>query len=270
MGVINITPDSFYPGSRAQTRDEILKKANEMQQQGAAIIDVGGESTRPGSEPLAIIQELERVIPAIEAIVAEIDIKVSIDTSHPEVMQSAVGAGASLINDVRAFSVPGAAEQAARLQVPVCVMHMRYHDTASAPVNNPDTDEDIMTVVSDYLRSRISALTEAGVKRENIIIDPGFGGGPFGKSVNQDLNLLHRLHELHVFNLPILVGLSRKSFIGKVLSKPAEERLWASLAVAAIAAYKGATIIRTHDVAETVDVLKITSAIQYGFVSEGE
>ncbi len=262
MGIINVTPDSFYSKSRKQSRDDIIRTGVEMAKEGAAIIDIGGESTRPGTtEPVSVEEELARVIPAITALYPEVDCPISIDTSQPEVMQQAVQAGVGFINDVRALRLDGAAAMASQCQVPVCLMHMQYCN-GIAPVEETNPEEDMMTVILNFLQQRITDVIAVGIPRERIVVDPGFGGGAFGKTVSQNLNCLHRLFELQQLQLPILVGLSRKSFIGAVLDKPPEARLQASLIAAALGAYHGANIIRTHDVSATVEALQFIQAVR--------
>ena len=227
-------------------------------QAGARVIDIGGESTRPNAATVSVAEEIDRVVPVIEALRAESEIVISIDTSAPEVMTAAVAAGAGIINDVRALSRPGALEAAADCGVPVILMH--------SLVDQPDSDfkpayEDIVVAVSDYLISRVRVCESAGIAREQIMLDPGFGGGMFGKTPEHDLQLVRRLGELHGLGFPLLTGVSRKSFIGAVLGNTADQRLAASLATAVLLAQAGAQLIRVHDVRETVDALTMLSAI---------
>ncbi|MCL1141491.1 dihydropteroate synthase [Shewanella gaetbuli] len=254
MGIVNVTPDSFSDGGEFNQFEAACKHIDYIIQQGASIIDIGGESTRPGAKEVSLEQELQRVIPVIEYIAAHYDVWISIDTSKPEVMQQAVAAGANIINDVRALQLPGAIEMAASLKVPVCLMHMQ-----GQPQNmqdNPNYD-DVVADVDLFFQQRILACEAAGITRENIILDPGFG---FGKTLAHNYRLLASIPALHQFHLPILVGLSRKSMIGDLLNRPASDRLAGSLAGALIAAQQGAQILRVHDVPETVDVLKVMSA----------
>ncbi len=260
MGVLNVTPDSFYDGGRHNRLDLALQHAERMLSEGAAIIDVGGESTRPGAENISIGQELDRVIPVVECLTKKLDVIVSIDTSKAEVMQQAVIAGAGLINDVSALRGEGALQVAANSGVPVCLMHMQGQPQTMQ--NNPEY-ADVMTEVDQFLRQRISACENAGISRDQIILDPGFG---FGKTLGHNMQLLQNLNKLSVQGLPVLVGLSRKSMLGALLAPdcppPPEKRLYAGLAGAVIAAMRGARIIRTHDVEATVDALKIVAGIQ--------
>ena len=228
----------------------------EMAGAGAAIVDVGGESTRPGSRAVSAQEELERVCPVIEAIRAECDVVVSIDTSKPEVMAAAVSAGAGIINDVRALRMPGALEAAAAQRVPVCVMHIQGEP---ATMQDNPSYENVLLEVSEFLGQRIQACVAAGIPADAIIVDPGFG---FGKNLSHNLQLLNNLDRFDSLSAPLLVGISRKSMIGQVLEVPMAQRLAGSLAAAVIAATKGAKIIRVHDVGPTVEALKIVSAVQ--------
>lgn len=258
MGILNITPDSFSDGGCFIKPDVAVKRAEQMIAEGAAIIDVGGESTRPGAAAVPGQQELDRVIPVIEKLSANIAAPVSIDTSKPSVMREAVAAGAGLINDVYALQGDGSLETAADMQVPVCLMHMQ--GSPQAMQLNP-TYDDVVAEVRDFLLSRVDACRAAGISRDRILIDPGFG---FGKTLEHNLQLLRALNLYAVTGLPVLVGLSRKSMIGQLLGgdtpAPLEERLYGSIAAALIAASKGARIIRTHDVKPTVQALKVLSA----------
>lgn len=260
MGILNITPDSFsdagllFDGG-APALDRILHRAEAMIAAGADILDIGGESTRPGAAPVSEAEELARVIPVAERLAREFEIPLSVDTSSPAVMLEAAAHGVSLINDVRALSRPGAITAAAATGLPVCLMHMRGEpaDMQSAPHY-----VDIVEEVSTFLRQRVEACTRLGLARRNIILDPGFG---FGKTAEHNLVLLNRLDQLHSLGYPVLVGLSRKSLIGQVLGRPIEQRLAGSLALAAIAVMKGAVIIRVHDVRETADVVRLCAAV---------
>ncbi|WP_434950786.1 dihydropteroate synthase [Shewanella sp. HL-SH4] len=254
MGIVNVTPDSFSDGGEFNLFEHACKHVDYIIEQGASIIDVGGESTRPGASEVTVEQELARVLPLIKYIADKHDVWISIDTSKPEVMQQAVAAGANLINDVRALQLPGAIEMAATLKVPVCLMHMK-----GEPKTMQDSPEygDVISEVSAFFERRILACEAAGITRSKIILDPGFG---FGKTLAHNYRLLATLPLLHQFHLPILIGLSRKSMIGDLLARPTSERLAGSLAGALIAAQQGAQIIRVHDVPETVDVLKVMSA----------
>lgn len=263
MGILNITPNSFSHVGRFFSCDESLKYAEQMVADGAAIIDVGGEPTNPGVHPVVSLQEeLDRVLPVVEALAQRIPVPISVDTSKPEVMREVISKGASFINDVRALEIPGALEVVAKAQIPVCLMHMAF------PSGKPDAEstwllpnEDIVQHIKNYLSQRVEACLSAGIAREQIVIDPGIGGGNFGKSTAQNLQILARLDEFKSFGLPILIGASRKSFIGEVLNVPVEERLYGSLSAAVISVMNGASIIRAHDVKETVQAVKIVSAI---------
>lgn len=256
MGILNVTPDSFSDGGRYVRRDLALRRAEQMVAEGADIIDVGAESTRPGAQPVAESDEIERAAAVVEAITDCLDVVVSIDTSKPAVMMAAVAAGATMINDVRALREYGALAIAVQTEVKVCLMHMQGEPRVmqTAPVYD-DVVEDVLS----FLRLRIDACLAAGIPRERLLIDPGFG---FGKTLNHNLALLSELHRFNTLGVPLLVGLSRKSFIGTVLGKPVHERLSGSLAAATLALWHGASIIRVHDVAETVDVMKLCCAVQ--------
>ncbi|WP_088210880.1 dihydropteroate synthase [Shewanella sp. Shew256] len=256
MGILNVTPDSFSDGGKFSSFELACQHADEMVAQGALIIDIGGESTRPGAADVTVEDELARVIPLVEYVAKHHDVWISVDTSKPEVMRQAVNAGAHLINDVRALLEPGALETAAQLNVPICLMHMQG---APRSMQTAPEYQDLVADVSEFLRERIQACIEAGIPRERLLIDPGFG---FGKTLEHNYELLAKLDSFEQFELPILIGLSRKSMIGNLLARPTSERLAGSLAGAMIAAQKGAHIIRVHDVPETVDVLKVLQATQ--------
>ncbi len=255
MGILNVTPDSFSDGGRFIGRADALRRVREMIAEGAGIIDVGGESTRPGARAVAADEELARVIPVIEAIRSESDIPVSIDTSKPEVMRAAVAAGASLINDVRALREPGALAAAAELGVPVCLMHMRGEPRTMQ--QDPRYD-DVVAEVLAFLEQRVAACEAAGIPRERIVLDPGFG---FGKTLEHNLALFRALPRFAATGLPVLVGVSRKSMIGQVLEVPVDERLAGSLALASLATWLGAAIIRSHDVRDTVQAVRMIRAV---------
>lgn len=256
MGILNVTPDSFSDGGRFNTVEIALARAREMVADGAAFIDVGGESTRPGATPVPVEEELERVCPVVEAIAREMDVVVSVDTSSPQVMAEVVRLGAGMINDVRALQRDGAPEVVAATGVPVCVMHIQ---------GEPDTMQDdpryrnVRREVSSFLTERMRVIEKAGVRSDNIILDPGFG---FGKSPQHNLQLLASLEQLQLLGHPILVGMSRKSMLGHITGRDVSERLPASLAAATISAMKGASIIRVHDVRETVDAVKVVTAME--------
>jgi dihydropteroate synthase len=256
MGILNVTPDSFSDGGMYNRKEAALAHARRMVEQGAACIDIGGESTRPGAQSVTEQQELDRVIPVVEALSRELTVPLSIDTSKPRVMSEAVAAGAGLINDVLALRAPAALETAATLQVPVCLMHMQGEPRTmqEAPVYG-----DVVGEVSEFLAARIEACLAAGIPRTKLLIDPGFG---FGKTLQHNLSLLQRLPELQALAVPVLVGISRKSMIGALLGDaPVDQRSYGSLAAAVLAVLKGAVIIRTHDVRATVDALRVTAAI---------
>ena len=255
MGILNVTPDSFSDGGIFLARDAAVEHALAMVEEGADIIDVGGESTRPGAQAVSVQEELDRVIPVIEAITRAVPLPVSIDTSKPEVMRAAVAAGAGLINDVRALREPGAAEAAAALQVPVCLMHMQGEPRT---MQHHPVYTDVAGEVRDFLHERIEACVAAGIPRQRLAIDPGFG---FGKTVEHNLELLRRLGELRTLGVPILAGLSRKSMIGALLGLPVAQRLQASVALALIAVQNGATILRVHDVRATREAIRMFEAV---------
>ena len=256
MGILNVTPDSFSDGGRYNTVEIALARAREMVADGAAFIDVGGESTRPGATPVSVEEELERVCPVVEAIARDLGVVVSVDTSSPQVMAEVVRLGAGMINDVRALQRDGAPEVVASVGVPVCVMHIQ---------GEPDTMQDdpryrnVRREVSSFLTERMRVIEKAGVRPDNIILDPGFG---FGKSPQHNLQLLASLEQLQLLGHPILVGMSRKSMLGHITGRDVSERLPASLAAATISAMKGASIIRVHDVRETVDAVKVVTAME--------
>ena len=258
MGVLNITPDSFYASSRCQ--DHWLKIAEQMVLDGADILDVGGESTRPGAGGApGCEQELERVLPVVEMLSSRFDAVVSVDTSSALVISETAKAGAGMINDVRALQREGALEAAAETDLPVVLMHSLVDQPE--PGFKPQYD-DVVVSVQSYLRKRIAVCQQAGIDRSRLIIDPGFGGGMFGKTPAYDLQMLKHFELFYRLELPVLAGMSRKSFIGTVLGNEAEQRLSGSLAVATLAAYAGAHIIRVHDVAETRDVVKMVNAVK--------
>lgn len=256
MGILNVTPDSFSDGGKFSSFELACQHADEMVAQGALIIDIGGESTRPGAADVSVDDELARVVPLVEYVAKHHDVWISVDTSKPEVMRQAVNAGAHLINDVRALLEPGALETAAQLNVPICLMHMQG---APRTMQSAPEYQDVIADVFKFLNERIQACLEAGIPRERLLIDPGFG---FGKTLEHNYELLAKLECFAQFELPILIGLSRKSMIGNLLARPTSERLAGSLAGAMIAAQKGAHIIRVHDVPETVDMLKVLQATQ--------
>ena len=251
MGILNVTPDSFSDGGRFNQMDAALRHAEEMLAAGTTILDIGGESTRPGADEVSLEQELDRVVPVIEALRQRFDCWISIDTSKAKVMTEAVNAGADLINDVRALQEPGALQAAAGAGVPICVMHMQGQPRT---MQHQPSYQDVIADVGDFLAERITACEQVGIPREQLLLDPGYG---FGKTLEHNYQLLAHLDEFHRFGLPLLVGMSRKSMVFKLLNKQPADCLAGSLACAAIAAMKGAQIIRVHDAKETVDVLKV-------------
>ncbi|AMX01826.1 dihydropteroate synthase [Microbulbifer thermotolerans] len=266
MGILNTTPDSFSDGGNCYSAgsldlDLALRRAEQMLREGAAIIDVGGESTRPGALPVGEQEELDRVLPVVEAINNRFDVVISVDTSTPSVMTAAAAAGAGLINDVRALERPGALEAAAASGLPVCLMHMQGQpgDMQLAPHY-----EDVVREVGTYFSARMRACEAAGIPRERVILDPGFG---FGKDDNHHLALMRNLAALAPPDVPLLVGVSRKSMIGRLLNRELHERLPGSLALAMLAAERGAKILRVHDVAATVDVLRMWAIVEGGALS---
>ena len=259
MGVMNITPDSFSDGGKlfgsAPLLDDVIRSGRSMVADGASILDIGGESTRPGARPVSEQEELDRVVPCVEALARELDVLISVDTSTPAVMREAAGVGAGLINDVRALQRDGALETAADLGLPVCLMHMQGEPGTMQDAPHYD---DVVDDVRAWLQWRVEAAVAAGIPLEKILLDPGFG---FGKTVEHNLALLDGLPTLAEAGFPLLVGLSRKSLIGKLIGREVDERLPASLALAVLAAERGARIIRTHDVRETADALAMVAAL---------
>ncbi len=260
MGILNTTPDSFSDGGSYYKNHRLslalaLRRAEQMLLDGAQIIDVGGESTRPGAPIVSVQEELDRVIPVVEAVVGQLGALVSVDTSSASVIRESASRGASLINDVRALQREGAVAAAAETGLPVCLMHMQGEpDTMQ---QNPNYS-DVVEQVFGFLEARLAVCQAAGIAREQILLDPGFG---FGKTLAHNLALLKHLPEFARFGLPLLVGMSRKSMVAQLLGRPVEQRLAGSLALAMLAAERGAAIIRVHDVAETVDVLKVLAAV---------
>jgi len=256
MGVLNVTPDSFSDGGKFVRPDDAVERGARMAEEGAAIIDVGGESTRPGAQPVDLDEELSRVIPVIARLRSRTQAILSVDTSKPDVMTAAASAGAAMINDVRALREPGALEAAATSGCAVCLMHMlgEPRTMQAAP-----SYQDVVAEVRQFLEQRVGACVAAGIPTRRLVLDPGFG---FGKTLAHNLELLRHLRELAVDGLPILAGLSRKSMVGTITGRPADERLHGSVALAVIAALNGARILRVHDVAATVDALKMVSAVQ--------
>jgi dihydropteroate synthase len=259
MGILNVTPDSFYDGGLFSSVEQAVRHARRMVDEGAHLIDVGGESTRPGATPVDADEEIRRVVPVIRALAdADIPVPVSIDTSKPEVMKAAVAAGAGLINDVRALRVPGALDAAAEMGVPVCLMHMQGQPQT---MQARPSYKDVVSEVVEFLRRRVDEAVAAGIPRSRLLIDPGFG---FGKTVEHNLVLLRRLSDLRSLGLPILVGLSRKSMIGALLGTPPADRLADSVALALMALREGASMVRVHDIRPTCDALRLFEAVYEG------
>ncbi|MEC8324742.1 MAG: dihydropteroate synthase [Pseudomonadota bacterium] len=262
MGILNLTPDSFSDGGSYQQIDSAVISALAMLENGATIIDIGGESTRPGAPDVALEEELARVIPVIEAIRKKSDCLISIDTSKAEVMRQAVNAGADIINDVRALQEPNALATTAELGVPVCLMHMQGQPRTMQ--SNPHYD-DVINDIKQFFVERIAACEAAGISRDKIILDPGFG---FGKTLAHNYHILKYIDEFRMMGCEVLAGLSRKSMIGNLLGRDVDQRLAGSVAGALIAAQKGAKIIRVHDVTETADALNVWRACEQGITNE--
>ena len=258
MGILNVTPDSFSDGGRYASIDAALERAVRMVDEGAGIVDVGGESTRPGAAPIPEAAELERVVPVIEGLVAVSNVPISIDTSKPRVMAAAVAAGACIVNDIRALQLPRARSTAAQLRVGVCLVHMQGEPRTmqEGPYYN-----DVVGEVSAFLERERAACIEAGIAAEAIALDPGLG---FGKGFQHNLTLLNALERFAALPAPLLVGVSRKSFIGKILGTDVDDRLYGGLGLAALAVVKGARVIRTHDVRATCDAVRTVSAVLKG------
>ena len=257
MGVLNVTPDSFSDGGKFFDSSSAIEQAKSMVDNGAGIIDVGGESTRPGALSVSVNDELKRVIPVIEVLTKEINIPISIDTSKPEVMEQAVESGASIINDVNALRAEGAVEMAAKLKTDVCLMHMQG---SPRTMQNHPTYKDVVEDIKFFFKKRIEACEVAGIELNSITLDPGFG---FGKNLGHNIALLKNLSEFQEFGVSILAGLSRKSMIGALLGdKDVDSRMIGSITAALIAVENGADIIRVHDVSETNDALKVWHQIK--------
>lgn len=255
MGILNITPDSFSDGGRYNRLDAALLRVQQMLEAGATLIDVGGESTRPGAALVSVQEEVDRVVPVVEAIKARFDTVVSIDTSTAEVIRGAAAVGAGLINDIRALRREGAIQAAVDTGLAVCLMHMQGDPQTmqQAPVY-----ESVLAEVNSFLELRVQACLDAGIDRRCLVLDPGFG---FGKSLQHNLELFAAMQQVRPLDLPLLVGVSRKSMIGQALDRPVDQRLSGGLALAVLAVSRGARIIRVHDVAETVDAVRMTEAV---------
>ena len=254
-GILNVTPDSFSDGGRFADVDRAVAHGCSLADEGADLIDIGGESTRPGARPPTLAEELDRVVPVVEALTRQVPVPLSVDTSRPEVMRAAVTAGAGMINDVRALRSPGALDAAAQLGVPVCLMHMqRSPDT----MQTAPTYDDVVAEVRAFLAERKEACVAAGIRPEHLVVDPGFG---FGKTLAHNVALLASLDGLRSLGAPIMVGLSRKSVLGQLTGRAVGDRLPASVAAAVVAAQRGADLLRVHDVAATRDALAILAAV---------
>lgn len=256
MGILNITPDSFSDGGVHNNLSTALRHAERMINEGATIIDVGGESTRPNAAIVSVEEELDRVVPVVEAIHQRFDTVISVDTSTPQVMLESAKVGAGFLNDVRSFQREGALEAAKETGLPVCIMHMRGDPRTMQAQTHYDN---LLDEVRDFLQDRSLACQAMGIPKERIVIDPGFG---FAKNLEQNLLLFRHMEQLQMLGLPLLVGVSRKSMVGGVLDKKVDERLYGSLGLAALAIMKGAHILRVHDVAATVDIVKVINAVE--------
>ncbi|MGH8229199.1 MAG: dihydropteroate synthase [Steroidobacteraceae bacterium] len=256
MGVLNVTPDSFSDGGRFTDPDRAAEQASRMAEEGAAIVDIGGESTRPGAALVTAAEEIDRVVPLVERLAGRIAAVISVDTSKPEVMRAAALAGAGLINDVRALTAPGALALAASTSCALCLMHLQGEP---ATMQLQPAYRDVVSEVKAFLLERVQACRALEVPEDRLVIDPGFG---FGKTLAHNLELLRRLPELAATGIPVLAGLSRKSMAGAITGRPTSARLAGSLALAALAVASGASIIRAHDVAETLDAVKIALAVK--------
>ncbi len=255
MGVLNVTPDSFSDGGQFDHLDAAVAHALRMQQEGAEVIDIGGESTRPGAELVSLEEELQRVIPVIKKIRGHSQVMISIDTSKPEVMQAAIAAGANMVNDINALHADGAVRICAELDVPVCLMHKQ--GTPQTMQNKPRYS-DVVAEIKHYLQARAELCIEAGIKKHNIVIDPGFG---FGKTLKNNLSLLKQMHQFCELDYPVLVGVSRKSMFEQLLGRDIEDRLVASTSAVVLAYQQGARFFRVHDVVETCDALTLCEAV---------
>lgn len=258
MGILNVTPDSFSDGGRFNHLDEALRQAQQMLADGASYIDVGGESTRPGAASVGVQEEIDRVLPIIERLRAETDAKISLDTCKTQVMAEGLKHGVNMINDIRALQDEGAVDLLAQHQADICLMHMQGEPRT---MQHEPRYDDVVIEVKSFLQERVRTCEAAGISKERLFLDPGFG---FGKSVRHNYQLLQRMQAFHELQLPLLIGVSRKSMLGHVTGREVQDRLPASLAAATIAAMKGARIIRVHDVRETVDAMKVVAATLAG------
>jgi dihydropteroate synthase len=250
-----VTPDSFSDGGRFDSLDRAVEHGCALAAEGADLIDIGGESTRPGSRPPTLAEELDRVVPVVEALVRQVPVPLSVDTSRPEVMGAAVAAGASMVNDVRALRSPGALEAAAELGVPVCLMHMQR---SPETMQEDPRYRDVVVEVRTFLAQRMRACLDAGIRQEHLVVDPGFG---FGKTLTHNVALLASLDAFTGLGVPVMVGLSRKSVLGQLTGRTVGDRLPGSLAAALVAVQRGASVLRVHDVAATRDVLAVLDAV---------
>ncbi len=258
MGVLNVTPDSFSDGGQFEDAGAAIRRGLEMERAGAAIVDIGGESTRPGAQPVSAADEIKRILPVVEELSRQLTVPISIDTSKPAVMEAAVQAGASIINDVCALQAGDALRTAAELGVPICLMHMRGEPRT---MQTAPSYENVVEDVYRYLCERVAACLGAGIDQEKLVIDPGFG---FGKTLTHNLAMMDRLERFTDAGLPLLVGVSRKSMLGAVIERPEAERMNGALALTAIAVYKGANILRTHDVGPTLEAIRMAEAVKTG------
>lgn len=254
MGILNVTPDSFSDGGAHNTLDAALYHTEAMVAAGATMIDIGGESTRPGAAEVSAAEEVARVVPVVEAIARRFEVWISVDTSKPEVIRGSAEAGANLINDIRSLQEPGALDAAVLSGLPVCLMHMQGEPRT---MQQKPVYADVVAEVDAYLAAQIERCLSAGIVRENLLIDPGFG---FGKDLKHNYQLLAHLAHFHHFGLPLLVGMSRKSMIGQLLNVPPNQRMVGSVTCAVIAAMQGAQIIRVHDVKETAEAMRVVEA----------
>ncbi|MGR6963987.1 dihydropteroate synthase [Geodermatophilus sp. URMC 61] len=254
-GILNVTPDSFSDGGRFDGLDRAVEHGRTLAAEGADLIDIGGESTRPGSRPPTLAEELDRVVPVVEALVRQVPVPLSVDTSRPEVMRAAVAAGASMVNDVRALQRPGALEAAAQLGVPVCLTHMQR---SPETMQRDPRYQDVVVEVRTFLAERTRACLDAGIRPEHLVVDPGFG---FGKTLSHNVALLASLDAFTGLGVPVMVGLSRKSMLGQLTGRDVGDRLPGSLAAALVAVQRGASVLRVHDVAATRDVLAVLDAV---------